>query len=248
MASLGTRPTTATDNRTPAVLAGTLERNLLAYAAAAAAGLMTMAAPSHAAVVVTQTNLPITFGATLDFDIDNNGTNDIRLRERTGYCSNTLTARGLENMPANGIAIDNRYELGGAAALKPGARIGDSRIFVSYTSSLYQGPVLAQHCKGPKGTYGYFPNAGPRFLGFRFFIDRQLHYGWMRVEVQESGAAIRGLVTGYAYETTPNQPIRAGQTQDTDESSVPPDAATAVPKQSPKALSLRAMAFGRPAR
>jgi hypothetical protein len=56
------------------------------------------------------------------------------------------------------------------------------------------------------------------FLGFQFQIDGQAHYGWAEVFATpgSGGPSYRGEVRGYAYNTVPNQPIRAGQTSDGD--------------------------------
>jgi len=44
-------------------------------------------------------------------------------------------------------------------------------------------------------------------------IDGENHYGWARISVKGSEM----LLTGYAYETTPDTPIRSGQTVGGDE-------------------------------
>ena len=48
-----------------------------------------------------------------------------------------------------------------------------------------------------------------RYLGFKFLIDGQVHYGWARVSVPDIYDVV---VTGYAYETIPNKPIIEGHT------------------------------------
>lgn len=61
---------------------------------------------------------------------------------------------------------------------------------------------------GGKGVKG-------RYLGLKFSINGQIHYGWMRINVFFRGRNpfVRGLVTGFAWETTPNKGLRAGQTE-----------------------------------
>ena len=51
-----------------------------------------------------------------------------------------------------------------------------------------------------------------RYLGIRFQIDGQTHYGWARLNVKANRPEkdIGGLLTGYAYQTQPSTPILAG--------------------------------------
>jgi hypothetical protein len=62
------------------------------------------------------------------------------------------------------------------------------------------------------GTYWglWAPNEKNRYLGVKFLIDGQVHYGWARMNAELYFPYINALLTGYAYETTPNLPIRAG--------------------------------------
>jgi hypothetical protein len=66
---------------------------------------------------------------------------------------------------------------------------------------------MAKGQEGVSGNYGcgYWGDAQGRFLGLEFTVQGQKHFGWARL----NGTA---TLTGYAYETVPNKPIRAGQT------------------------------------
>jgi hypothetical protein len=92
------------------------------------------------------------------------------------------------------------------------------------------------------GTYGSTVySAGPwldvtnRYLGLKFLIHGQVHFGWARVT---STDRLRHIVlTGFAYETTPNKGLRAGQTSEADNSAAASDL-------SPKGASLGLLARG----
>ena len=78
------------------------------------------------------------------------------------------------------------------------------------------------------GTYGTltwfrgpWAKASNKYLGLKFLIDGEVHYGWARLTVMKRYTT----VTGYAYETVANQPIRAGAESGADE------AAAAYPAQ-----------------
>ena len=57
--------------------------------------------------------------------------------------------------------------------------------------------------------FGPFANVTNRYLGFKFLIDGQVHYGWARLTVTSYYGV---TLTGYAYETIPNKTILEGHT------------------------------------
>lgn len=71
----------------------------------------------------------------------------------------------------------------------------------NYSSCGYPG---SQFCDGMDG-----------YVGFHFYVGANLHFGWARIQVDPSGGSI--IVKDYAYESTPNTAIEAGQTLSTNE-------------------------------
>jgi hypothetical protein len=65
-------------------------------------------------------------------------------------------------------------------------------------------------CGYPGGGSGPFGKARHGYLGLEFSINGSNHFGWARIIFPDGPQS--GIITGYAYETTPNKPIRAGQT------------------------------------
>jgi hypothetical protein len=59
---------------------------------------------------------------------------------------------------------------------------------------------------------GPWVNKTNRYLGLKFVINGQDHYGWARLSTTHS---LTGSLTGYAYETVPNKQILEGATSDT---------------------------------
>jgi hypothetical protein len=78
--------------------------------------------------------------------------------------------------------------------------------------------------------------ARDRYLGLKFVINGEVHYGWARLSVtlghQRQFDDVSGTLTGYAYETVPEKPIIAGQIAG-------PDVITAQPE------TLGGLALGR---
>lgn len=60
-------------------------------------------------------------------------------------------------------------------------------------------------------SFGPWKEATRGFLGLKFIIQGQVHYGWARLDVTATIRGIYGAITGYAYETEPNTPILTGQ-------------------------------------
>jgi hypothetical protein len=54
-------------------------------------------------------------------------------------------------------------------------------------------------------------STGP-YLGFKFLINGEIHYGWARVNVHANFLHLSATLTGYAYESVANRPILTGFT------------------------------------
>ena len=54
------------------------------------------------------------------------------------------------------------------------------------------------------------PTWKDKYLGLRFIIKGQTHYGWARLDVLSLS---HWVIKDYAYNATPNKPILAGQTE-----------------------------------
>jgi hypothetical protein len=70
-------------------------------------------------------------------------------------------------------------------------------------------------------TQGFINSVGPwgkpgagQYLGLKFTINGEVHYGWARLTVTAIGQFISATLTGYAYETVADAPIVTGMTSD----------------------------------
>jgi hypothetical protein len=82
----------------------------------------------------------------------------------------------------------------------------------------YSGSNTAQFWKGPWANGG--KGSTNRYLGLKFKISGQFHYGWARLTVvTPAHGGWTATLTGYAYETVANKGILAGQTSDSDTTS-----------------------------
>jgi hypothetical protein len=62
------------------------------------------------------------------------------------------------------------------------------------------------------GAWGKGRRATGPYLGFKFLIDGEIHYGWARVNVHANFLDLSATLTGYAYESVANRPILTGFT------------------------------------
>jgi hypothetical protein len=97
-----------------------------------------------------------------------------------------------------------------ATALKKGAHIDPQQTFIRNSYSFGEFMVLVE-CDQGCSTGGQWANVKNRYLGLKFQIDGETHYGWVRLSTQLVQTHITATLTGYAYETTPGKGIRAGQ-------------------------------------
>ncbi len=189
-----------------------LEAKLAPYAVAAAAALLAPAA--QAQVFYTPATIKISDGVYfLNFDC---GPRDAfwiadRLESPTFYGS----ARELE---LNGSQYASVMEnINGPLALPAGTVVGSSR---SFTNAYKKEQIMASAFKSIYyytyvGLRGNWHNAKQAFLGLKFEIGGQVHYGWAEFSVSASATKKNLLVDatlmGYAFENTPNTPIMTGQ-------------------------------------
>jgi hypothetical protein len=204
-----------------------LSKGVAAYGlAAAGAGLGILAGTQQAEAKIVYMPANIFFENRAVIDIDNVDFVINQIKESNFGYTFLLEVRG------GGVLATSRFP-GWAGRLAAGAKIGASGHF-------YRNPLMAKgatyNCcpthTGPWDPYGP-PGPSSGFLGVKFIIDGQNHYGWAQVSIigDPQGypypTGFRGVVKGYAYNTVPNQLILAGQTSDADSiGELPPPTAT----------------------
>jgi hypothetical protein len=146
----------------------------------------------------------------LPIDLNRDGVNDLTLAVynfRTSVPSSAFAAaRGsLWDVPAGGNA-------GAFHPLPKGAVIGVNGEFDAGKARLAWGDSVNHSGHGGYYTGGPWANsAADQYLGVHFLINGLTHYGWVRLTVVAYPYEVYTIVSGYAYNTVPNQPIKAGQ-------------------------------------
>jgi len=213
--------------RNHAHVAPQLERNLQAYETASAgaphpeskfvviaatvAGLAALAIPglADAEVVYTPTNQQLPNFGSLRVDLNNDGIADVAL---SGYIAThmgsgydtfvgVVSARGLNG---NGVEANGRNVL----ANPRGKLIGSSDNFAGNgllaSCTNHDGPHLHEH-----KVAGLWKGPQVHYMGVKFSISGETHYGWVRLRDFVCGLESPFMV-GYAYETVANKPIQTG--------------------------------------
>ncbi len=213
-----------------------------AYASAALASgvsLLAITASSEAKIVYTpaDTNIP-TNGFVL-LDLNHDGRVDFSFRDSnstarpgagSAFSLRVACARSNSTTFADCVYKNNKMWGKGilsrrfASALRPGFKVGPDKSHFQQPARASLGGLMARNFFGGTSFGAYNETSGQwlytkhRYLGLKFVIDGQVHYGWARVAVNLLGGrgGIQATLTGYAYETIPNKPIVTGKTTGAD--------------------------------
>ena len=189
--------------------------DLAAAAAICAIGLGSMAvAPiANAEIVYTPANRTvgnIPNGASfLPIDLNNDGIVDLSISAYNfvSFSSGDHVFHDLEALAKPGnLILATTHRL--IAADVPGQIIGSVTARARFEED---GVMATSRFNGGTGntfssSKGLWLHAKNRFLGVKFLINGETHYGWARLNATAGFATL----TGYAYETIPDKPIPAG--------------------------------------
>jgi hypothetical protein len=188
-----------------------LSQQLNSYAlASCAAGvsLLALAHPAEAEVVYTPAHVAIGYNNTFNLDLNHDGITDFTIREMISHTSSGVgNIISVASVPA-GNGLEGMVLFNYASALPRGAAINSRLSFIGRAGGLLAGfRTLA----GSGRSVGHWVNVANRFLGLKFVIGGQTHYGWARLNVHVDGFSVQAYLTGYAYETVPGKVIHTGQ-------------------------------------
>ena len=172
----------------------------------------------------------------LPLDLNHDGVNDLSFTIGAAADSSFLLAYNLRTNGVAGEVQDYRF----AAALKPGANIDGGRKFLTGPKPDMLWGDWASSGRG--GSTGRWKNADDRYLGVKFSIKGNIHYGWVRLSVSRP-SRIDAVITGYAYETIPGKAIIAGRTKGPNDGVEQSDAAVPV-VATPQSATLGLLALG----
>jgi hypothetical protein len=201
-------------------LSEALEHKLGFYALSAltAGASALFSAKAEAQVIYTPTWIPVPAGLT-NLDLNNDGNVDFVFSNRAVFCSSTELRRRnicadikvLPQLASNAVWGTN----GTASALSSGVTVGSKGKFQSGHEFMAEG--TAGSSGATSFAIPFYRSNGPwreatrLYLGLKFEIEGEVHYGWARLNVCAAQTGIYAAVGGYAFESQPNTPIVTGQ-------------------------------------
>jgi len=225
-------------------------------AGAIGAGLLLSAGPASARIVYTPAYSvvhPRSGPGHLSLDLNHDGITDFRF---SVYGSSPFALSTLKVSPTqagNAILGNIQGVLSGsgepftcrvASVLAAGHRIGPGGRFGAYRTMFYFYGRPSPDGPGVHPTCGYWEKAQGRFLGLEFTAQGQKHFGWARLNTLLGGGSAQATLTGYAYETEPGKPIRAGDTGPVADGRVPEMHSAPVSAATLRSATLGLLALG----
>lgn len=211
--------------RSSGILATPIEKRRLAYAVATA-GAIALTTPASASIVFTKTHTTLTRGF-LDIDLNHDGSSDFILHNYSFGTSSTVRVISVKGGSSAAGVIVSAKSSHWAYRLPRSYPIGSG-----VTHSFRFQDVFI-----PNGTQLRLQN---KFLGLRFKINGQFHYGWARITTRGDFTGHLGLLlTGFAYETQPDTTILAGDTG----SSASETSADTAPSSTPPSLAVLSLGW-----
>ncbi len=160
--------------------------------------LFFVSATLHAQIVYT--DIPdATPNATFSLDLNNDGNVDFMLYFGGSAGTAGVLCSPQQNNAYAGNVVGSDYF---AWALSSSTSICDS--LATWYGTNYPGTMALG------ANIGYWPGAIDRYLALKLIVGTNIYYGWVRLDVVPTSTSF--TVKDYAYQSTPNACIQAGQT------------------------------------
>jgi len=190
------------------------EKQLIAYSLAAGTVLL---GTSSSKAMIQYTNLGagvnlFTDGATFDIDFDGGGA-DFAIFFGTSYNRVNVDFRS-DNASWRGGSGWSQGDtlLAGAVAFDFGQTITGGTQWGHEAAHEATSSYGNMAFKTALGDGGSFLNTTGKYIGVRFNIGTNKHYGWIQVDVDGTSEPTNACIKGYAYNDEANEAIFAGQT------------------------------------
>jgi len=193
--------------------------NMYALAAGAAGvGMLVLSQNAEAKIVYTPAHAVILGPhGSYSLDLNHDGVAEYTLGNKTSHNTDqhfwNLSESGVASNAVAGTFVYRGFPEN-ARAFNQGDQIGPGVLFFQGREKL----VSFYSGGGGYSARGNWANVRDKYLGLKFRLAGQTHYVWARfsVEVKTGPVRVIATLTGYAYESTPDTAIVAGQTSSPD--------------------------------
>lgn len=179
--------------------------------------MLALARPAESEIIYTKAHKAIGSGSTFHLDLNHDGIDDFDLKDTvttftTGAVRAALSA--LPDRPKNALWGHTVFANGYASALFANVQVGPKGRFLGEAGLMAEtsasgGRPSIFSCTGP------WANVANRYMGLKFVIKEETHFGWARLNVRCSNIQVTATLTGYAYESVANRPILTGKQRGT---------------------------------
>ena len=186
------------------------KKKLAGYSAMAAAFIAGGTEADAQIVYVDVVDVTLDLGFYIPLDLDGGGVDDFILQVASDSSGSWTFVNGFGNLSSLTLGGPNNAMVGYegdifpyASALDSGNSIGPAANFITnsvnyaFFASIYSG-----------ATYGPWADESDKYLGIQFDIDGEIHYGWIRLDVTVGPVSL--TIKDWAYNSTPNEMIMAG--------------------------------------
>ena len=189
-----------------------IEKRLHTYAIAAGAagvGLLALAAPANADIIYTKTNVTIGPNGSIGLDLNRDSVPDFAITAGTARFSSYTIFHLAARANGNNLVAGKSTSL--LVRYRGGQQIGSKLIDAVSSGLLITGSGTPGG--GSSQLRGAWLFGATGYLGLDLVQADGNHFGWARVTTAFlGGVSYDTTVSGFAYNTVPNQPIFAGQT------------------------------------
>lgn len=209
--------TSAVANRKPALLNLTLEKNLASYALVAGmtgVGALALAQSAEAKVVFTTAHQSILPDRVLQLDLNHDGVTDVSF-SNFNFATHVSYPGSYGSFKADAFNFGNQIvatspsQQAYGAALNSGFTVSAKANFKSFPRMNFCRTDPSHHTRFRSGPW---INVNNKFVGIKFLINSEMHFGWARFSMKQGNyCETFAVLTGYAYETVANKPIVTGK-------------------------------------
>jgi hypothetical protein len=156
------------------------------------------------------------FNSHQHFHTTTSGTTTTTTTTTTTNIAGTFTSTSFSsNNNVNQSATDNGLAVmkGNSAYLGACVAALNQSVLVSAGQNFATNKILGQQTYYQTDAVGLWPGVGQKFMGLKFKIGEDTHYGWVRLSVAENCQSF--TIYDYAYEDVAGRGIKAGQTEGT---------------------------------